>query len=207
MELSIAIEKVASFKGTNLKLNLNLAKQQLLGKGKAGIIQLPDLFEAALELKRQSAQIDEIVHASGIVRCLPAILEEHEIIEDLSLAAGAEGEGFDLITNRRIAEFKFARWQDEAGNGTRKRQVFADFVNLLLYPSPKKKQLYVYDAEKIKKYLQSKRASWQKVLSKSGGLDKTLEAHLTKNIISAKCLNDIYRLANIDIIDLDTVLV
>ncbi len=176
MELSKAITEIATFKGENLKVKLNLIKQQLIGKGKAEIIPQPNLFEAALELKKQSAQIDEIVHAAGIIKSLQTILDDDEVIEDLSLASGAEGEGFDVVTNKRIAEFKFARWQEEAAaNGMRKRQVFADFVNLLLYSSSKKKQLFVYNADKIKTFLQSKRATWQNVLSKSGGLDKKLD--------------------------------
>src|SRR5205085_11454138 len=106
-------------------------------------------YEAALIVKKVSAQIDEMVHATGIINCLPKILEPNETIEDLSLAAGSEGEGFDLITNKRIAEFKFARWQDTAANGMRKRQVFADLVNLYLFETKKKKELYVFGADRI----------------------------------------------------------
>ena len=206
MELNTAITEVASFKGANLKVTLGLVKQQLIGKGKSGIISQPNLFEAAVEIKKQFAQIDEIVHAAGIIKILPFILDEGEIVVDLSLAAGAEGEGFDLVTNKRIAEFKFSRWQADGANGTRKRQVFADFVNLLLNPTKLKKQLFVHNAEKIEYFLKSKRAKWQNVLSKSGGLDKTLATHLMAKGITANCLNDIFCLDNIQIIDIDEIL-
>jgi hypothetical protein len=44
------------------------------------------------------------------------VLDSDEIIESLSLASGADGEGIDLATNK-IAEFKFSKWQIEKANG------------------------------------------------------------------------------------------
>jgi len=190
MRTEEALKHIAEFKGNNLKGKLNDLKSGLLGKTKKDIRQITDLYEAALEVKKISSQIDEIVHATGIINCLPFILAEKEKIESLSLAAGAEGEGFDLVTNLRVAEFKFSRWQAKAANGMRKRQVFVDFVNLLLFETTKKKELYVFNTEKIIAFLQSKRATWKNVLSKSGGLDNKLEEFLKTNNIKGENLID-----------------
>jgi len=55
------------------------------------------LMLAALLIKRQASQINEIVHAVGILLALPHILEEDEIVEGLSLAAGNTGKDFDFL--------------------------------------------------------------------------------------------------------------
>lgn len=201
-----ALKHIAEFKGSNLKAKLSEIKHDLIGKTKNEISEQKNLYEAALIVKKVSAQIDEMVHATGIINCLPKILEANEIIEDLSLAAGSEGEGFDLVTNKRIAEFKFARWQDTAANGMRKRQVFSDLVNLYLFPTEKKKELYVFGADRIKKYFESERASWKRVLSKSGGLDNKLSEHLIKNNIDGETLSLVFSLSQVTIIDIDKIL-
>ena len=72
------------------------------------------LLSAALLMKWHSRQIDEIVHAAGILLALPHILEQGECVQSVSLAAGNTGRGFDLCTNRRIAEFTFINWQGGA---------------------------------------------------------------------------------------------
>ncbi len=206
METSKALKIVADFKGENLKQNLNVLRAELIGKGKNQINQPLGLYEAALEVKRLSAQIDEMLHASGIIKCLPLILDDDEVIENLSLASGADGEGIDLVTDKRIAEFKFSKWQEGKANGMRKRQVFADLVQLYLNPSKKKKELYVLSYDMVFKFVQSKKAMNKNVLSKSGGLDKRLETHLLKNNIVAIYLNDIYSISNVKIIDIETIL-
>lgn len=206
MKIDQALKLVAEFKGANLKTRLTGIKHDLVGKKKSEISEQRYLYEAALIVKKVSAQIDEMVHATGIINCLPKILDLNETIEDLSLAAGSEGEGFDLVTNKRIAEFKFARWQNTAANGMRKRQVFSDLVNLYLFPTLKKKELYVFDADRIEKYFQSKRSSWKSVLSKSGGLEKKLEEHLIKQGIAGETLNHVFSISQVSIIDLDQIL-
>lgn len=199
-----AINIIQEFKGSNLKLKLNELKSSIV-KGQS-YPDLSEIYNSALEIKKLSAQIDEIVHATGIIQCLPKILKKGEKVTDLSLASGADGEGIDLVTNMRIAEFKFARWQEGKGNGMRKRQVFADLVNLYLNPTTTSKELYVFNAEQIKKFFGSKKANWKNVLSKSGGLDNILEQHLNSKKISGKFLNDVYSISNVTIYDLDDIL-
>ena len=206
MELEEALLHFSEFKKGNLKLQLKEIKDQLIGKTKSEVKGHPSLYEAALFIKKSSSQIDEVVHASGILKCLPLILNENEIIKDLSLAAGADGEGIDLITDQRIAEFKFSRWQQKGSNGSRKWQVFADLVNLLIKTDQRKKELYVLDAEKIKKYFLSEKASWQNVLSKSGGLKEKLAIFLKERNLEGLTLKDIFEIETISIIDIDKII-
>lgn len=199
-----SIKIIRDFKGSNLKLKLNELKSSIVKE--QSYPDLSEIYKSALEIKKLSAQIDEIVHATGIIQCLPKILKKGEKVIDLSLASGADGEGIDLITDKRIAEFKFARWQESKANGMRKRQAFADLVNLYLHPTTKTKELYVFNAEKIKKFFESKKATWKNVLSKSGGLDNTLKEHLNSKKITGQFLNDVYSISNVSIYDLDEIL-
>ena len=105
-----SIKAIRDFKGNNLKLKLNELKSAIVKE--QSYPDLTEIYKSALEIKKLSAQIDEIVHATGIIQCLPRILKKGEKVIDLSLASGADGEGIDLITDKRIAEFKFARWQE-----------------------------------------------------------------------------------------------
>jgi hypothetical protein len=102
-----ALDIVLEFKEQLSELKLNM-----IGKTKSDITAKPELFDAALVVKKASAQINEVVHAVGIINSISEILDEGEIITNLSLAAGDEGDGFDLETTKRIAEFKFSRWQE-----------------------------------------------------------------------------------------------
>lgn len=199
-----SIKVIRDFKGNNLKLKLNELKSSIVKE--QSYPDLSEIYKSALDIKKLSAQIDEIVHATGIIQCLPKILKQGEKVIDLSLASGADGEGIDLITDKRIAEFKFARWQESKANGMRKRQVFADLVNLYLHPTTKSKELYVFNAEKIKKFFESKKATWKNVLSKSGGLDNRLEEYLNSKKITGQFLNDVYSISNVSIYDLDEIL-
>ncbi len=137
---------------------------------------------------------------------MPLILLKDEIVVNLSLAAGADGEGIDLVTNKRIAGFKFSRWQSGVANGMRKRQVFSDLVNLYINPSPLKKELYVFGAAKIISFFMSKRSTWKDVLSKSGGLDKKLEDQLIKHNVFGIYLNGFYSISGVEVIDMDEIL-
>src|SRR5690606_16202856 len=146
---------------------------------KARISSFDELFDAAMAVKLASAQINEIVHAVGIIKTLPIILDDDEIITNLSLASGAEGSGFDLETNKRVAEFKFAKWQDGSANGMRKRQVFSDLANLTILKTDKKKELYVVSYDKVIRYLNGK-ANWTNALSKSGNIKLKLGLFLNE---------------------------
>lgn len=204
MRTSNSLNIVKRFKGNSLKQRFSELKNIIVHDQK--IPDLTEIYHSALEVKKLSAQIDEIVHATGIIQCLSKILEKDEEVIDLSLASSSEGEGIDLVTNKRIAEFKFARWQLNNANGMRKRQVFADLVNLYLHPTTKSKELYVFNAEKIKSFFSSSRAEWKNVLSRSGGLDRKLEQHLNEIGIDGKYLNDVYSISKVQVFDIDDII-
>src|SRR5436305_14059511 len=66
-----------------------------------------EVLGAAGLVKQLAGQINVVIHALGILLCLPHILRPGEIIEYVSLGAGNTGRAFDLETNQRIAEFEF----------------------------------------------------------------------------------------------------
>jgi hypothetical protein len=86
-------------------------------------------------VKRLAREINVVIHALGILLCLPHILEPEETIEYVSLGAGNTGRAFDLETNKRIAEFKFSRWQGGA-EAIRQNSLFKDFYCMAEYDSP-----------------------------------------------------------------------
>lgn len=207
MNTEKALKIVLEFKSDSLINRLNQLKAKTIGKTKTELTDNVPLYNAALLVKKASAQINEIVHAVGILNSLPRILEDNEIIIDLSLASGAAGEGIDLVTNKRVAEFKFATWQEGGSkNGMRKRQVFADYINLTILKTDKKKELYVISSESIKKYFQGK-SKWKKVLSKSGGLDIKYAEYLKQNGINeTEYIKDIFSCSEIEIFDIEEIL-
>ncbi|MCY4430600.1 MAG: hypothetical protein OXC11_09440 [Rhodospirillales bacterium] len=117
----------------------------------------PEVLEAAAELKRLADQVDVIIHAVGILLCLPRILEAGETVESLSLGAGNTGRSFDLETNLRVAEFKFTRWR--GGPETiRQNETFKDFYLLAANPTQKRKQLFLLGTQHAEKFFRGERA-------------------------------------------------
>jgi hypothetical protein len=101
-----------------------------------------ETLAAALLIKRVSGQINVLVHAIGILNSLPFILERDEVIETLSLGAGNTGRPYDLETDRRVAEFKFAAWRG-GPEPIRQNQLFKDLFYLVTRPTPKRRYMYV----------------------------------------------------------------
>jgi len=58
-----------------------------------------ELLTAAAALKRLAGQINVSIHATGLLLCLPHILEPGERVEYVSPGAGNTGKDFDLETN------------------------------------------------------------------------------------------------------------
>jgi hypothetical protein len=111
---------------------------------------------AAGLVKKLAAQINVIIHASGILTCLPKILEPDEVVHYLSLGAGNTGRPFDLETNKRVAEFKFIRWR--GADAIRQNSLFKDFYQLAEHSTPKRKYIYVLGTEYPLKFLNGRRA-------------------------------------------------
>lgn len=119
---------------------------------------------AAAEMKRLAGQINVVIHALGILLCLPHILEDGETVEYVSLGAGNTGRAFDLETNKRIAEFKFIKWQG-GPESIRQNSIFKDILELTLHETEKSKYLYVLGTQYPLKFLQGGR-SLNSVLSR-----------------------------------------
>jgi hypothetical protein len=118
----------------------------------------------ALTVKAMTGQINVVVHALGILLALPAILEEGEVVEDLSPGAGNTGHSFDLETNRRIAEFKFITWQG-GPESIRQNTLFVDLYHLAEADTEKLRQLYVTELSHPLRFLRGGR-SMKSILSK-----------------------------------------
>lgn len=102
-----------------------------------------DLIHAALLVRQHTGRIDDLIHAAVIMRVLPLILEEGELMTRRpSLASGNDpSRPFDLETNRRIAEFKVAIWK--GADTMRARTLTADFVQLAMAETDRAAELYV----------------------------------------------------------------
>jgi hypothetical protein len=132
-----------------------------------------NLFESTLVLKGLAGQINEIVHAVGIVTLLPHILSDNEVIKSLSLAAGNTGRPFDLETNFRIAEFKFIQWREKA-DSMRQNNLFKDFYSLAEFDTQKQRFLYVVGSRMPLKFMNSNRAI-QSILSTNTKLKQAFD--------------------------------
>jgi stage V sporulation protein SpoVS len=130
-----------------------------------GALATQKAISQAAKIKKLAGQINVTIHALGILRCLPFILEDGEVIQYLSLGAGNTGRKFDLETNRRIAEFKFINWKGGA-QSIRQNSVFKDFFELSVAKTEKQKLLYLLGTEQALKFFGGGR-SLNSVLSKN----------------------------------------
>ena len=201
-----AIQTITNLKDKGLLDEINKWSKLLKGAKKNTILNQGYLHDTAVRVKNISSQINEVVHATGIIKCLPHILNENETIETTSLASGAKGDGFDLVTDKRIAEFKFSVWK--GSDGSRKRQVFADFARLYMdnKNNEKKKELYVLSYDLVDKFFHSKKAKWKNVLSKSGNLLRKFENFLRDNNIEGESLYDVFSNSGVELKDIDNLL-
>lgn len=135
-----------------------------------------EVLSAAASLKRLAGQVNVAIHATGILLCLPHLLEPGEVVEYVSLGAGNTGRDFDLETNYRIAEFKFIHWRGGA-ESIKQNSIFKDFYLLAESGSEKRKFLYVLGTEHPLRFFNGGRA-FSSVLSKNIDLrDKFRAAH------------------------------
>lgn len=114
-------------------------------------------LDAALELKKAASQVDVMIHATGILLALSAMLQPDETVESLSLGAGNTGKDFDLITDKRLGEFKFIRWRG-GSEAQRQTAVFIDFLKLLWDDRPRTKQVFVVGTARPLAFFRSKRS-------------------------------------------------
>jgi hypothetical protein len=124
-----------------------------------------EVLAGALLVKDVSRQVDVIIHALGILQALPALLEDGEVVESMSLGAGNTGRAHDLETDRRIAEFKFIAWQG-GPESIRQNGLFIDVFRLAEADTTKRRQMFVVGTHLPLKFLNGGRAI-KSVLSRS----------------------------------------
>jgi len=180
VKLADALSKINDFKGHWLGSKLGTIQQDFEGCTAATATSLyrkyqidTTLLEAATAIKDAARQIDEVMHAVGILKFLPNILQVDEVIESLSLGAGNTGKPFDLITNLRIAEFTFIYWKGGA-ESIRQNKLFKDFFDLAEFDTQKKRCLYVLDSPIPLEFLNGGR-SIKSVLSRNLKLWNTFQ--------------------------------
>jgi hypothetical protein len=181
MEFDLSIKAFQQFCGADLTATLASIESSLRGLPKerlddtlSSIGASDSTLASAGHLKRLVGQLNVVVHAIGILLCLPKILETGETIEAVSLGAGNTGRLFDLETDRRVAEFKFIRWQGGAET-IRQNSLFKDFYLLAEHETHKKKFLYVLETHHPLKFLNGGRAL-DSVLSKNVSLYRQFQA-------------------------------
>lgn len=164
MDLVDAVKAVQRFSRPSLSKQLASIEDLLHGADAdrcATVIEqhgaTTDALAGAGTLKQIVGQINVVIHAVGILLCLPQILRPGEVVESLSLGAGNTGRLFDLETNQRIAEFKFIRWQGGA-ESIRQNGLFKDFYALAEHQTKKEKYLYVLGAEHPRRFFNGRRA-------------------------------------------------
>jgi hypothetical protein len=146
-----------------------------------------------------AGQINVLVHSIGILTALPYILEAGETIESLSLGAGNTGRAHDLVTNRRIAEFKFTDWRG-GSESIRQNGLFADLFSLASDPAKKGKVMYVVGKDTPLRFLQNRR-SLASVLSKNVLLSQRFHELYGNQFVSVRDFYETVR-DKIEIVDL-----
>jgi hypothetical protein len=124
-----------------------------------------EVLRGAGLVKQLASQINVVIHALGILLCLPHILRPREVIDYVSLGAGNTGRTFDLETSLRVAEFKFIRWQG-GPESIRQNSLFKDFYEMAKHETGKEKYLYVLGTKHGEKFFNGGR-SLSSVLSRN----------------------------------------
>ncbi|MEG2936506.1 MAG: hypothetical protein RR844_08455 [Clostridium sp.] len=170
---------IKHYSNSNLTNNICSLQKQLAntsGKDLAEVVNEDEnsltTLKAAMEVKSLMGQINIIIHALGIINSLPYILENEEVIESVSLGADNSGSEFDLVTNKRIAEFKFIAWKGK--DSMRLKTTFIDYYELVEYETNKEKDLYLIDSTYFIKCLKGKR-KFSNILSKNTKIAKEFE--------------------------------
>ena len=176
-----ALHLLQTFRGADLTQTIYQIEKSVKGVGAANYPAIlaasrvkTEVLAAAGLVKRLAGQINVVIHALGILLCLPHILRQDEIVEYVSLGAGNTGRAFDLETNLRIAEFKFIHWQGGA-ESIRQNSLFKDFFYLAENETHKQKFLYILGTEHGENFLNGGRAL-SSVLSRNEKLRKDFNA-------------------------------
>ena len=164
-DLSQAVNAIARLgAGAELTTTIRAIEASLTGKQRRAAertLVSHEIDEAvlrgALKIKDLAGQIHVVIHAVGILVVLPYILARDERIESVSLGAGNTGREYDLVTDRRIAEFKFIQWRG-GSESIRQNSLFIDLFNLASAQTAKRRYMYVVDREHPDRFLANRRA-------------------------------------------------
>ncbi len=172
-KINISPEILSWLTGKDLQAHVTQVEEGLKKKKKSKKSIIPeeiskDNLKVLFDAKKVFGRIHEVIHAWGLLLCLDQILKIGETIENSSLTASARAE-FDLVTDQRIAEFKFARWPGKV-NASTKRGIINDYLHLLMAEQTihghRKKYLYAFDTDKIIQFLNGNQGM-NSLLSKS----------------------------------------
>ncbi len=101
-----------------------------------------ELLRSAVAARDTFGKLHDLIHAAAIALALPHILTPGETLVRPSLAAGNTPDRlFDVETDRRVAEFKFARW--DGHDGGRQKPTVKDLARLAAESSGRNAELYV----------------------------------------------------------------
>jgi hypothetical protein len=182
MSIADALAQINAFKGKSLALTVDSLETALVDVNLEQARTVLEAFSissslmtAAAAVKQASAQIDVVIHAIGIACSLPYLLAEDEEIESTSLGAGNAHSDFDLVTNKRIAEFKFVNWQG-GSESIRKKTLFADYVKLASDPTHKAKYLYLLRTDIPLKFLRG-RSNVYRILDKNNRMREHFQSN------------------------------
>lgn len=172
-----AVHLLQTFRGADLTQTIYRIEKSLKGVSAGNYSAVlttsgakAEVLGAAGLIKQLAGQINVVIHALGILLCLPHMLLQDETIDYVSLGAGNTGRAFDLETNLRIAEFKFIHWQG-GPESIRQNALFKDFYEMAEYETDKEKYLYVLGTGHATKFLSGGR-SMSSVLSRNETLRK-----------------------------------
>ena len=193
-DIKQSVDALLKFQQNGLKHKISLIENQSIGLSRDQLIKLNtnntvdiNLIQSALDIKQIVGQINEIIHAVGIMLLLPYILDDDEKVEALSLGSGNTGKLFDLETSRQIAEFKFINWKG-GSESIRQNHLFKDFFYLAEAETNKNRNMYVMGLEQPLKFLKGGR-SLSSVLSTNRGLEAAFK---TKYGLRLNKVNDYY---------------
>lgn len=177
MAIAQALHLLQTFRGADLTQTIYQIEKSVKGVSAAKYAAVlessgakAEVLGAAGLIKQLAGQINVVIHALGILLCLPHILRPNEVIEFVSLGAGNTGRAFDLETNLRIAEFKFIHLQG-GPESIRQNSLFKDFYQMAEYETLKEKFLYVLGTAHGEKFFNGGRAL-SSVLSRNEKLRK-----------------------------------
>lgn len=160
----LAVLRIVQAKG--IGATIRSTEGRLRGTTKAALAHetalTDDLLRGAMALTMATSDLYALVHAAGILVAIRYLLDPDEVIESLSLGAGATGQP-DLVTDRRVAEFKFQRWKGQS-DGARQRELVADVLRLATDDSGKSRELYLLDKTIPERWLGSNRRNLTSLL-------------------------------------------